>query len=93
MSQLIPLERVENKIYVIRGQKVMMDRDLAQLYGVKTKELNKQVKRNKERFPEDFMFQLTQEEFSNLRFQFGTSSWEPSKADPCYPQRASRKIK
>ncbi|WP_455586119.1 ORF6N domain-containing protein [Bacteroides sp.] len=66
---------IENKIYEIRGQKVMLDFDLAEMYGVETKNLNKAVKRNIERFPEDFMFQLTTEERSNLRFQIGTSSW------------------
>lgn len=66
---------IENKIYEIRGQKVMLDFDLAEMYQVETKNLNKAVKRNIERFPEDFMFQLTSEEMSNLRFQIGTSSW------------------
>lgn len=61
-----------DKIYFIRGQKVMIDRDLAELYGVHTKNLNKAVKRNLERFPKDFMFQLTTSECSSLRFQFGT---------------------
>ncbi len=58
-KNLIPQERIENKIYLIRGKKVMLDHDLAQLYGVSTKVLNQAVKRNKSRFPEDFMFQLT----------------------------------
>lgn len=66
---------IENKIYEIRGQKVMLDFDLAEMYQVETKNLNKAVKRNIERFPEDFMFQLTSEEMANLRFQIGTSSW------------------
>lgn len=73
MSDLIPVERVESKIYLIRGQRVMVDRDLAMLYGVKTKNLNKAVSRNHKRFPEDFMFQLTRVEYENLRFQIGTS--------------------
>lgn len=69
----LPVENnVESLIRVIRGQQVMLDRDLAELYGVETKYLNKQVKRNIERFPEDFMFQLTKDE--SLRFQFGTSN-------------------
>lgn len=59
---LIPDEAVINKILVLRGKKVMIDKDIAQLYGVETRRLNEQVKRNKNRFPEDFMFQLTQEE-------------------------------
>ena len=71
---LIPDELVMTKIYVIRDQKVMLDRDLAILYNVETKRLKQQVGRNKERFPEDFMFQLTPEEFENLRLQIATSS-------------------
>lgn len=66
---------VMTKIYVIRGQKVMLDRDLAELYGVETKQLKRQVNRNLERFPDDFMFELTQVENDHLRSQFGTSSW------------------
>lgn len=76
MGNLIPQEVIERKIYLIRGQKVMLDSDLAALYGVKTKNLNKAVKRNIERFPEDFMFQLVDEEFKSLRFQIGTSNKE-----------------
>ena len=72
---IIPDDIVINKIYFIRNQKVMIDRDLAILYGVETKRLNEQVKRNLIRFPEDFMFQLTNVEFSNLKSQFATSSW------------------
>jgi hypothetical protein len=71
---LVPQEVIENKIYLIRGQKVMLDSDLAQLYEVETRYLNKQVKRNLDRFPEDFMFQLTLKELDNLMFQNGTSS-------------------
>ena len=63
------------KIYLFRGKKVMLDRDLSELYDVTTGNLNKAVKRNINRFPEDFMFQLTKEEFDNLIFQIGTSSW------------------
>jgi len=74
-QQIIPTEIIVNKIYMIRGMKVMLDRDLASMYEVETKMFNRQVKRNIERFPDDFMFQLTKEEFDNLRFQFGTSSW------------------
>lgn len=65
---------VINKIYVIRGQKVMLDRDLAELYSVETKHLKRQVNRNIERFPEDFMLELSKEEFTNWRRQFGTSN-------------------
>lgn len=71
----IPTETLMNKIYVIRGVKVMLDSDLAQLYGVETKVLNQSVKRNSKRFPEDFMFQLSTKEFEILKSQFVTSSW------------------
>ena len=74
-SSLVPQERIEGKILLLRGKKVMLDRDLAELYGVETKAFNRSVKRNSNRFPEDFMFQLTKEEFENLRFHFGASSW------------------
>lgn len=74
-QQLSVENKVESLIRVIRGQQVMLDRDLAELYGVETKRLNEQVKRNIERFPEDFMFQLTPNEFDNLKSQFATSSW------------------
>ncbi len=67
-------EVVMNKIYMIRRQKVMLDRDLAELYGVQTKVFNQAVKRNIERFPEDFMFELTKEELENWRSQFVTSN-------------------
>ena len=70
---LIPTERIESKIYFIRDKKVMFDQDLAELYEVATKTLNRAVKRNLDRFPEDFMFQLTKEELQALRYQFGTS--------------------
>jgi hypothetical protein len=79
MPNLIPEERIENKIYLIRGQKVMLDRDLAELYGVLTGRLNEQVKRNRERFPEDFIFQLTEGEMSNLISQFAISRWGGSR--------------
>jgi hypothetical protein len=72
---ILPEETIVSKIYLIRGQKVMIDRDLAELYGVETRRLNEQVKRNLSRFPEDFMFQLTEDEFKNLISQFATSSW------------------
>jgi ORF6N domain len=72
---MISNELVMNKVYLIRGQKVMLDRDLAELYGTETKVLNQAVKRNTGRFPEDFMFQLTAIEFENLKSQFVTSSW------------------
>ena len=75
MTNLIPIERIENKILLLRGQKVMLDRDLAELYQLPVKVLNQAVTRNSDRFPEDFMFQLTKEEFENLKSQFVTSSW------------------
>lgn len=67
-------QSIENKIYVVRGQKVMLDRDLAELYGVETKQLKRQVNRNAERFPDDFMFVLTENEHTLLRCQIGTSN-------------------
>lgn len=75
-------EVVMNQIYVIRNQKVMIDKDLSALYGVTTGNLNKAVKRNIKRFPDDFMFQLSDEEFKNLIFQTGTSSWGGTRKAP-----------
>lgn len=72
---MIPNERIERAIFLIRGHKVMLDKDLAILYGVSTSQLNKAVMRNLERFPSDFMFRLNKEEHRNLMFHFGTSSW------------------
>jgi hypothetical protein len=71
----VPFAAIESRIHLIRETKVMLDADLAELYGVATKNLNKAVERNRERFPEDFMFQLSLREFADLRFQFGTSNW------------------
>jgi hypothetical protein len=71
-ANLIQPEQIEQVILLIRGQRVMLDRDLAGLYGVETKNLNKAVRRNLDRFPPDFMFQLTAPEAECLRFQFGT---------------------
>ena len=76
LPDLVPEERIENKIFLIRGQKVMLDRDLAMLYNVPTRRLNEQVKRNKGRFPGDFMFQLTKEEFENWKSQIAMSNSE-----------------
>lgn len=80
----IQLNQIQNMIYVIRGQNVMLDSDLAKLYGVETKRLNEQVRRNLDRFPEDFMFQITKEEFENLKSQFATSSldWGGKRKQP-----------
>jgi len=75
MKSILPAERIERIIYLIRNQKVMLDLDLADLYGVETKRLNEQVKRNLDRFPDDFMFQLTKDEFNILKSQIATSSW------------------
>ena len=74
-DSVVPLERIENKIYLIRGQKVLLDTDLAELYGVSTRRLNEQVRRNLDRFPNDFAFVLTPKEFANLKSHFATSSW------------------
>ncbi len=75
-TSIIPVERIQNRILLIRGQKVILDSDLAQLYGVPTKRLNEQVKRNAERFPTDFVFRLSREEFNGLIAQFATSNGE-----------------
>lgn len=81
-KQLVPDEVVTSKIYLIRGQKVMLDKDLAELYQVTTGNLNKAVGRNINRFPEDFRFQLHPEELRNLIFQNGTSSWGGTRKPP-----------
>jgi len=75
MKSLLTEERVLQLIHKIRDQKVMLDSDLAEMYGVSTKRLNEQVKRNPDRFPVDFMFQLTEEEWENLKSQNATSRW------------------
>ena len=69
MDEILPIERIETKIYQLRGQKVMIDRDLAELYGIETRTFKQAIKRNIERFPDDFMFQLTWEEADRLRSQ------------------------
>jgi len=74
MDELIVQGEINSKILVLRGKQVMLDRDLAELYGVETKVLNQAVKRNIKRFPSDFMFQMTEEEFKNWRSQFVTSN-------------------
>ena len=74
-SIVLAEEKIINRIFLIRRKKVMLDFDLSELYGVETKQLKRQVKRNIERFPDDFMFELTKNEFENLRCQFGSSSW------------------
>ena len=74
-DQLMPDELIMNKIYLVRGRKVMLDEDLAELYQVTSGNLNKAVARNLKRFPPDFLFRLTDEEFKNLLFQNGIASW------------------
>jgi hypothetical protein len=75
LQVLVAEQKILNKIYAIRGEKVMLDQDLAEMYGVETKQLKRQVKRNIDRFPKDFMFILTAKELENLRSQIGTTSW------------------
>ncbi len=79
---IIAEEKILNRIYFIRGHKVMLDRDLAEMYGVRTKLLKQAVKRNIERFPEHFMFETNNEEFQNLRSQIVTSSWGGERYNP-----------
>jgi hypothetical protein len=75
LQVLVAEQKILSRIFVVRGQKVMIDEDLASMYRVETKRLNEQVKRNSKRFPRDFMFTLTQKEFDNLKSQNATSSW------------------
>lgn len=82
MSNLIPLEAIERRIFFIRNEKVMLDRDLAELYGVETKVFKQAVRRNIERFPGDFMFVLTNQEVKDLRSQIVTSSWGGTRYPP-----------
>src|SRR5262245_5120188 len=81
-QSIIPVERIASRIYLIRGEKVMLDSDLAELYGVPTKVLNQAVRRQRDRFPEDFMFQINDHEFANLRSQIVTSSWGGRRVPP-----------
>ena len=74
-TQLLPLDAVTHRIFMLREQEVLLDSDLAALYGVATRRLNEQVRRNRERFPRDFIFKLTAEEFANLKSHTATSSW------------------
>jgi ORF6N domain len=93
LQALVAEQKILNKIYAIRGEKVMLDRDLAVMYGVETRVLNQIIKRNLNRFPKDFMFQLSEKEFKSLISQNVTSSWGAqenypmllqSRALPCY---------
>ncbi len=77
MTEVMSVENLRNKVYVIRGQQVMLDCDLAEIYGYEVKALNQQVKRNITRFPEDFMFQLTETELDDLRSQIVTANINP----------------
>ena len=72
---LVPADHIARSIRIVRGQKVLLDAELATLYGVTTRRLNEQVRRNRKRFPDDFLFELTTEEFTNLKSHFATSSW------------------
>lgn len=74
-AALVPIEHIAQSVLALRGQRVLLDHDLAVLYGVETRRLNEQVRRNRERFPADFIFELTAAEFANLKSQFATSSW------------------
>ena len=82
MKNLMMVEKIERRIFQVRGKKVMLDSDLAALYQVKTKRLNEQVRRNRSRFPEDFMFQLTKEEADSLRSHFATTNRGGSRYHP-----------
>lgn len=79
---LVPVSRIENAIFLIRDNKVMLDQDLAAMYGVETRALVQAVKRNRDRFPDDFMFQLSKEEFADLKSQIVTSSWGGRRTRP-----------
>jgi hypothetical protein len=81
-KSVVPAARIEQAILMVRGEKVMLDQDLAELYGVETKVLVQAMKRNIDRFPEDFMFQLSTDEFSDLRSQIVTSSWGGRRTAP-----------
>ena len=72
MTTVVPIESIISKIVFVRGEKVLLDGDLAELYGVETKQLKRAVRRNIDRFPLDLMFELTKEEYDSLRYQFGT---------------------
>lgn len=82
LEALVIEQKILNKIFIIRGEKVMLDRHLAELYGVETKIFNQSVKRNIERFPKDFMFTLSEKEWENLRSQIVTSSWGGTRYKP-----------
>src|SRR3989338_5792242 len=80
--KIIPQEIIQNKIFVVREKRIMFDKDLAELYGVKTEQLTRQVRRNIDRFPDDFLLQLTRAELKNLICHFGRSSWGGTRKPP-----------
>ena len=82
LQALVAEQKILNRIYVIRGEKIMLDRDLSEMYGVETKVFNQSVKRNIERFPKDFMFTLSEKEWENLKSQNATSSWGGTRYRP-----------
>ena len=82
LTKIVPEEIIQNKIFFIHGKKVMFDKDLAELYEVKTEQLTRQVRRNIDRFPEDFLLQLTRQEFKNLICHFGRSRWGGTRKPP-----------
>ena len=82
MTTILPIESIIGKIFFFRGERVLLDRHLAELYGVETKQLKRAVRRHIRRFPEDFMFELTKQEFDDLRCQSGTSSWGGTRYRP-----------
>jgi hypothetical protein len=82
IKSVLPVSRIENSIFMIRSEKVILDHDLAAMYGVQTRALVQAVKRNLDRFPEDFMFQLSKDEFNNLKSQIVTSSWGGRRTPP-----------
>jgi phage regulator Rha-like protein len=82
LQALVEEQKILNRIYVVRGEKVMLDKDLAEMYGVETRVLNQSIKRNLSRFPQDFMFQLSEKEFKNLISQNVTSSWGGTRKMP-----------
>ena len=87
-QSVVPIERIAVQIFLIRGENVMLEAGLAELYGVETRTLVQAVKRNAERFPEDFMFQLSRQEFENLRSQTVMSSWGGATRPTPSPNRA-----
>ena len=89
-NSLVPIERIAQAILVLRGQKVLLDADLAAIYGVETKRFNEQVRRNLERFPADFMFQVTQTEWDALRSQFATLKTWPAENGKKWSRKSER---